>query len=314
MTGIGLCLPQLGENVSRTVLKDFSQLSESVGFNSLWAQEHLFYPLKPSQDYAGIPGEKIPKPYESTFSPLELLAAVAAWTQNVDLGTSVLVGGYHRPVDLAQRLATLDVLCEGRLIVGFGVGWSDDEHRQMDVDPRTRGMRMDELIQALEACWGPDPVQFSGKFFTIPPALIRPKPFRKPRPRLMSGMSSPAGIARTAALFDYWNPAFEDPQAIQNVATDIGKVRPAHLKPIEIYKRVFLEYPLPSWAAEPPSLASLVRDVTSAVDAGFAEVIIDANFWCRINSEQAWIRLPQDLANAFEEVGIGLQSRQLAKE
>lgn len=309
MTGIGLCLPQLGENVSRSVLKDFSQLSESLGFTSLWAQEHLFYPLKPNQDYAGIPGEKIPKPYESTFSPLETLSAVAAWTQGVDLGTSVLVGGYHRPVDLAQRLATLDVLCEGRLIVGFGVGWSDDEHEQMDVDPRTRGRRLDELIRALLACWGSDPVSFSGEFFTIPSALIRPKPFRQPRPRLMSGMSSKPGIVRTATMFDYWNPAFEDDQTIADAVVVMGQIRPVDLEPIEIYKRVFLEHPLPALADQLPTLQNLASAVRSAIDVGYSEVIIDANFWREIDSEQSWVRLPQVLAKAFEEAGIALQSR-----
>ena len=180
---VGLSLPQLGGAVSRPVVQGFCERAEELGFTGLWVQQHLFFPHQPSSGYAARPGLAIPERYRSITSPLETLAAAAAWTSEATIGTSVLVAGYHRPVDLAQRLSTLDLLSEGRLIVGFSVGWSDDEHVQMDVDPRTRGARCDELIDALEACWGPDPVSFSGRFFSIPESDVRPKPVQRPRPR-----------------------------------------------------------------------------------------------------------------------------------
>ena len=86
------------------------------------------------------------------------------------------MAGYHRPVDLAQRISTLDILSGGRTVFGFSVGWSDEEHAQYDVDPRTRGRRADELIDAMKACWGPDPVSYEGDFFRIPVSDVRPKP------------------------------------------------------------------------------------------------------------------------------------------
>ena len=204
---IGLTLPQLGGHVTRDGLRGFCEQAEELGYGSLWVQEHLFYPHHPVSGYSARPGLAVPEAYRSVLGALETLTAAAAWTTRPILGTSILVAGLHRPVALAQQLSTIDVLSDGRLVAGFSVGWSDEEHQVMDVNPRTRGARCDELIDALLACWGPDPVEFSGRFFTIPTSDVRPKPLQQPRPRLLSGMRSPAGLRRTAEKFDIWNPA-----------------------------------------------------------------------------------------------------------
>ena len=178
---IGLTLPQLGGHVTRDGLRGFCEQAEELGYGSLWVQEHLFYPHHPVSGYSARPGLAVPEAYRSVLGALETLTAAAAWTTQPVVGTSILVAGLHRPVALAQQLSTIDLLSAGRLVAGFSVGWSDEEHQVMDVDPRTRGARCDELIDALLACWGPDPVEFSGRFFTIPTSDVRPKPVQ-PRP------------------------------------------------------------------------------------------------------------------------------------
>ena len=224
---IGLCLPQLGGHVSRDGLRAFCERAEELGYGGLWVQEHIFYPLHPVSGYSARPGLKVPDAYRSTLGALETLTAAAAWTSRLVVGTSILVAGLHRPVALAQQLSTIDVLSQGRLVAGFSVGWSDEEHQVMDVDPRTRGARCDELIDALVACWGPDPVEFSGRFFTIPESEIRPKPVQQPRPRLLSGMRSPAGLRRTAEKFDIWNPASGPLEQHLEMFARIKEMRPA---------------------------------------------------------------------------------------
>src|SRR5207245_1064207 len=139
---IGLCLPQLGGHVSRDGLRAFCERAEELGYGSLWVQEHIFYPLNPVSGYSARPGLKVPDAYRSTLGALQALAAAAAWTSKPVVGTSILVAGLHRPVALAQQLSTIDLLSEGRLVAGFSVGWSDEEHQVMDVDPRTRGARV----------------------------------------------------------------------------------------------------------------------------------------------------------------------------
>jgi probable F420-dependent oxidoreductase len=278
------------------VVQGFCERSEELGFTGLWVQQHLFFPHQPTSGYAARPGLAIPERYRTIISPLETLAAAAAWTSVATIGTSVLVAGYHRPVDLAQRLSTLDVLSEGRLIVGFSVGWSDDEHRQMDVDPRTRGARCDELIDALEACWGPDPVSYSGRFFTIPEADVRPKPVQQPRPPLMSGMRSEAGLRRTAERFDIWNPASGTLDQHLELRERLQTMRPAGRPPLQVYWNLFVQPPVQVANLRTLTVDELAEMVAAARAAGLEGVMVDANFWSEIERPEDWARVPDLLA------------------
>lgn len=296
MTTVGLCLPQLGGHVTRDALRSFVAEAEELGFAGLWVQEHMFYPHEPVSGYAARPGLAVPEAYRTTLSPLETLSMAAAWSSGPEIGTSVLVAGYHRPVQLAQRLATLDLLSGGRLVVGFSVGWSDDEHRQADVDPRTRGRRLDELLDALEACWRPDPVEFTGQFFSIPRSDVRPKPLQRPRPRLLSGMRSEAGLRRTAERFDIWNPASGALEDLLATAAQLQERRPTERAPLEIYWRVYTEPPVAVRGLRPLSVEELTADVARARESGIAQVMVDANFDSTLDSPEAWAALPRRLA------------------
>jgi probable F420-dependent oxidoreductase len=294
--GVGLTLPQLGEHVTRDAVRAFCERAEALGFASLWAQEHLFFALEPSAPYAARPGMPVPEAYKTTWSPFELLTAAAAWTERVRIGTGILVGGYHRPVELAQRLATLDHLSNGRLIVGLSVGWSKDEHDQMDVEFTTRGRRMDELVEALRVCWGPDPVRFEGEFFQIPDSIVSPKPVQRPHPPLLSGMRSPAGLRRTAAMFDLWNPASGSIEQIMQTAAAIDAMRPAGARPIEVVQRVFTEPPFVVPGLEPMTVEQIGVAVRAARQAGIAHVVVDTGFTTQISSPDEWAAVPDQLA------------------
>ena len=294
--GVGLTLPQLGEHVTRDAVRGFSERAEALGFASLWVQEHLFFALEPSAPYAARPGTAVPDAYRCTLSPFEVLTAAAAWTERVALGTGILVGGYHRPVELAQRLATLDHLSGGRVVAGLSVGWSKDEHEQMDVDFASRGRRMDELIDALLVCWGPDPVQFAGEFFDIPASIVRPKPLQQPHPRLLSGMRSPAGLRRTAAMFDLWNPASGSLAQLTDAAAAIDAMRPAGRPPIQVVQRIFTEPPFVVPGLEPMTVDQLCAAVVAAEQAGIAHVVIDTAFTTEVASPADWASLPDRLA------------------
>ncbi|CAB4869470.1 MAG: TIGR03619 family F420-dependent LLM class oxidoreductase [Actinobacteria bacterium] len=296
MTRVGLSLPQLGGHVTRDVVRGFAERAEELGFGSLFVQQHLFYPLNPASGYSARAGLAVPEAYRSILQPMELLAAVAAWTSTITVGTSILVAGYHRPIDLAQRISTLDILAEGRTVFGFSVGWSDEEHAQYDVDPRTRGRRADELIDALLACWGSDPVSYEGEFFSIPESDVRPKPFQDPHPPLMSGMRSAAGLRRTAEKFDVWNPA--SGTLDQHLATfaEIGAMRPPNLAPLTMCWNLFTHPPVEVANLRPLSVDELCVEVAAASAAGVASVSIDANFDPSIRSGEDWLAVPDRLA------------------
>jgi len=300
--GVGLTLPQLGEHVTRDAVRAFCERAEALGFASLWVQEHLFFALAPSAPYAARPGMPVPDAYRTTWSPLELLTAAAAWTERVRLGTGILVGGYHRPVELAQRLATLDHLSNGRLIVGLSVGWSKDEHDQMDVEFSTRGRRMDELVRALRVCWGPDPVRFEGEFFQIPDSIVGPKPLQQPHPPLLSGMRSPAGLRRTAAMFDMWNPASGSIEQIVQTAAAIDAMRPPAAAPIAVVQRLFTEPPFVVPGLAPLTVGQMADAVRAARDAGIAHVVVDTGFTTAVRSPDDWAAFPDQLAPLLQAV------------
>lgn len=300
MIAVGLSVPQLGGVVDRDALRAFCERAEALGFGSFWVQEHLFYPRNPASGYAARDGLPVPEAYRTTLSALETLAMVAAWTERTTIGTSILVAGYHRPVELAQRLATIDLLSGGRLVAGFSVGWSDDEHRQMDVNPRTRGAWCDELVDAMLTCWGPDPVRHEGQFFSIPESDVRPKPVQRPRPRLLSGMRSQAGLRRTAEKFDIWNPASGSLDQILTTAEQIRAMRPAELPPLEVYLRTYTEPPIRASHLRPLSVPELCEQVRQAASAGLDAVIVDPNFDQGLTSPDDWAKVPDLLAPLLE--------------
>ena len=293
---VGLALPQLGPHVDASAVRGFAERAEELGFGHLFVQQHLFYPHEVVSGYSARPGLAVPEPYRSVLQPFELLGVVAGWTSTITLGTSILVAGYHRPVDLAQRISTLDTLSGGRTVFGFSVGWSDEEHQQYDVDPRTRGRRADELIDALKACWGPDPVSFSGEFFTIPAADVRPKPLQRPHPPLMSGMRSEAGLRRTAEKFDVWNPASGTLEQHLETFERLATMRPADLAPLTMCWNLFTQPPVQVANLRTLSVDELCEQVAAAAAAGVAAVSVDANFDETVVSPADWRAVPDRLA------------------
>src|SRR5262249_14856925 len=113
---IGISLPQLGPQASAENLVAVAQRAEALGYDSAWVLERLLWPLKPQEPYPAMPDGSLPESYQVVFDPLETLTFVAAHTSKIQLGTSVLVLGYHSPIQLARRVATLDVLSGGRAL------------------------------------------------------------------------------------------------------------------------------------------------------------------------------------------------------
>jgi probable F420-dependent oxidoreductase len=303
VTTVGLTLPQLGPVVDTALLRDFAQQAEGMGFDSLWVQDHFLYAVAQEGEYGGSATAQ-PAVYQSVWAPTEVLAAVAGWTETVKLGTSILVAGNHWPAPLAARLATVDRLADGRLdVVGLSVGWSVEEHIAAGVDPRTRGKRMDEFVPALRACWGPDPVHFKGKFLTIPKCLMNPKPVSTPR--LMSGMWSTAGLARTAAHFDLWNPGSLPIGTVQQMLHGINTQRPAGKNPVDVIYRAAME----STAGKRMSVADLVTRTVEVAAAGFEGVILETNFCAEIDSAKVWLDILTSLSPVIDAAATGVPQR-----
>jgi probable F420-dependent oxidoreductase len=193
---VGLVLPQAGQQATRENVIQMAKNAESEGFDSLWVFERLLWPINPQTPYVGTPDGSLPIEYQIMLDPLETLTYVAANTNKIALGTSVIDMLFHNPVILARRFATLDILSEGRSIAGFGIGWSKDEYQASNIPFQNRGKRADEFVEVLKRIWTDDVVEFKGKYYSIPASKIGPKPIQKPHPPVYLGGFSPNTFSR----------------------------------------------------------------------------------------------------------------------
>jgi alkanesulfonate monooxygenase SsuD/methylene tetrahydromethanopterin reductase-like flavin-dependent oxidoreductase (luciferase family) len=176
---LGVNLPIAGPGASPEAITRVALEAERVGLDSVWVWERLMRPTAPiAMGGPGGPVMDAPEQFGLVYDPLEALAFVAASTSRVTLGTSVLDALFSSPLVLARRLATLDRLSGGRLVVGLGQGWMEQEFVAAGVPISRRGAGFEEHVRAMRAVWGPDPVEFEGRFYTIPSAEIGPKPVR----------------------------------------------------------------------------------------------------------------------------------------
>jgi probable F420-dependent oxidoreductase len=202
---LGIVLPNVGSLNSREGIQTASLEAEKIGLDSLWVTERLLYPLHPKQVYAGR-FQIWPEGYKSVLDPLDTLVFAAGITEKIRLGTSLLDFPFYNAARLAKRIATLDVLSGGRAIICAGLGWSEDEFLASGVPFNQRTGRTAEMIRALTALWGPDPVEFHGKYFEVPASIFGPKPIQKPHPPLLLGGFAPGAMRRAARLADGFNP------------------------------------------------------------------------------------------------------------
>jgi probable F420-dependent oxidoreductase len=198
---LGVHLPVAGQGASPEAIAQVAEEAERLELDSVWSWERLMRPTVPiAMGGPGGPVMDAPDDFGCVYDPIETLSYVAARTSRITLGTSVLDALFQSPVILARRLATLDQLSAGRLVVGIGQGWMEQEFEAAGVSMKRRGAGFEEHLLAMRAVWGPDPVSFQGRFSRIPEADIGPKPVGPGGPRLVVGAASPTAIERAGRL------------------------------------------------------------------------------------------------------------------
>ncbi|GAA0939586.1 LLM class F420-dependent oxidoreductase [Virgisporangium aurantiacum] len=222
---LGIGLPTAGEYASPANIGRVAREAEQLGYASVWTFERLLRPLAPVAQFGGPP-QPVPTAYRLVYEPLETLAWVAAQTSRIRLGTSVIDGLLHPPVVLARRFATLDQLSGGRAIAGLGQGWMPQEFETANVPMKRMGAGMDEVVAAMRACWGPDPVSYQGRFYRIAESEVNPKPVQNPIPILL-GSVTPAGIQRAARIADGLNPIAMSAEQLKETVAAYRSLAPA---------------------------------------------------------------------------------------
>jgi probable F420-dependent oxidoreductase len=204
--------------------------AERLGYHSLWTNERLLKPLNPKTPYPGNPEGELDWQYETVFEHLTTLTFASALTERIRLGVSLINLPFHQPVQLAKRIATMDHLSDGRIDIGLGLGWSEDEADVTNTPFETRGRRGAEYIAAMKALWADDPVEFHGEFVDVPLTQFGPKPVQKPHPPLYMGAFAPVALKRAGRIADGFtgccapvDAILAMRQAVQEAATEAGR-------------------------------------------------------------------------------------------
>jgi probable F420-dependent oxidoreductase len=179
--------------------------AERLGFESVWMPEHLVFPARIASRYPYAPDGVAPvTPETPILDPLILLAYVAAATSTIRLGTNIYILPLRHPLLTARTAITLDVLSGGRLTLGVGVGWLEEEFEAVGVDFRSRGARARECARALRTLWTEPTPEFHGRYFSFGPVKFEPKPVQRPGIPIVFGGETDTALERAAALGDGW--------------------------------------------------------------------------------------------------------------
>lgn len=274
---LGIHLPQYGRAATPDAIRRVAIRAEQLGFGDVWVSDHIVQPA----------GQGYPSAY--LYDPLMTLAWAAAVTERVGIGTSVLVVPQYHPLQLANSLASLDRLSDGRLIVIAGVGWSEGEFAALDQTFTDRGARTDEAIDIMRLVWSEDPATYHGRHYSFDDIRVQPQPTR-PIPIWIGGTSRPAQ-RRAAARGDGFQGISLSPDELAAVVADIRAARPDDGDFVVSYRT--------GW--DPQGMdPALIRDECAAyAEAGVAHVV--AAPW-RTDADD-WIRSMELLAEIIEPSG-----------
>jgi probable F420-dependent oxidoreductase len=205
----GVFLPVSGRAASRKTLMQAAQQAESLGYDSVWAADRLVMPWKIDTAY---PYSKestfIVPPDRPFFDTLTCLAFLAGCTETIQLGMSVMVLPYRHPLHWAKIATTIDQLSTGRLIMGVGVGWMEEEFAAMNAPFKERGAVSDEQLTLLKQLWTEEHITFRGKYYNVNDIAFNPKPYQKPRVPIWVGGEGKYAQRRAGRYGDAWFPYF----------------------------------------------------------------------------------------------------------
>jgi len=162
------------------------RLARAVGFSTVWASQHFL-----SQPF-------------TYFQPIPTLGRIAAEADGMTLGTGIILLPLFQPLDVAEQIATLDVITGGRMILGVGLGYRDDENAALGIDPKSRVGRLTEGVEVIERLWMGEPVTYEGRYFQLRDVRISLRPVQRPRPRIWLAANTDVGVKRAAKLGDAW--------------------------------------------------------------------------------------------------------------
>lgn len=269
-----------GLAISRETMAAVADTAEAIGLDSLWLGDHVIFPSRtasPHPTSGHLDGAEI-RANEPVFDPLAVAGWLAARTTRVQLGFSVLVVPYRNPVVMAKFLASLDVLTEGRIILGVGVGVLQEEFEAVGASFADRGAVTDEYLAVMRELWTADDPSFDGEHYRLRPGLhFLPKPTRPTIPIWVGGNTGRA-LRRAARLGDGWLAVYQTHDEIaakwrrlQQLASDEGR-DPSQLTLAHQMRFFINEEPYPNAPPGVGSVAKVVDDIARMAELGVAHL------------------------------------------
>ena len=196
-----------------------AQEAEARGFSAFWVSEHSHMPVSTEFPLGG----EVPREYSSMLDPFVALTAAAMATETIQLGTAIVILPQHDPINCAKAVSSIDLLSEGRMVLGIGAGWNAPELRNHGTDPKTRFKLMRERVEAMRMLWTEEVAEYHGDMVELEASWQWPKPIQKPHPPVFIAGAHPRVIERVANYGDGWLPV---------VVPEANALSPGRMTPI----------------------------------------------------------------------------------
>ncbi len=220
-------MPTASPMTTPELLDAVAEGAEARGIGTIWVGEHVVLFEEYASRYPYAEDGRIPAPPGSgLLEPLVTLTYLAARTSTVRLGTAMLLLPQRNPVYVAKEVSSLDWLSDGRVDLGIGVGWLEEEFDVLNVPWARRGRRTDEYLEVLRTLWVDNPSSFHGETYDLPDCEMFPKPVQQPHPPIHVGGETAAAMRRVARLGQGWHTSNRSPAAL---ATGLAELD-VHLK------------------------------------------------------------------------------------
>ena len=240
----GFYLPSGGQAAQPDNLTSIAQQGDKLGFFCMVMPDHVVQPRTVDSQYPYSVTGDIQQAHSTAsderLEQITTLAYLAGITDQIKLVTSVMIIPYRNPILTAKMLSTLDMLSKGRLILGAGVGWMEEEFELLDTEPfAERGAVTNEYLRAFVELWTSDNPTFEGKYVNFSDITFLPKPVQKPHPPIWIGGQSKPAIRRAAQIGNAWHP--------------VGAIPAAPLEPEELAENLVLLHDYAEKAGRDPS-------------------------------------------------------------
>ena len=241
----GFYLPNSGASAEPDALADIAKLGDRLGFYCMVMPDHILQPNQVNSPYPySLTGDILAAGQSGDGEwpeQITTLAYLAGITERIKLVTSVMIIPYRNPILTAKMLSTLDMLSKGRLILGAGVGWMEEEFELLNTEPfAERGAVTNEYLRAFIELWTKDDPKFEGKYVNFSDITFLPKPVQKPYPPIWIGGQSKPAIRRAAQIGDCWHP--------------VGAIPAAPLEPEELAENLVLLHQYAEKAGRDPAI------------------------------------------------------------